>query len=84
MEKASCWLSLCALAILAAPCRGTRPCAHGFTINVILLDDEWSSWSLKYVKGEILKAIEKDKALNAEGKTPDRCSHSKKKPQNKL
>lgn len=68
MGKVSWWLSLCALGILAAPCRGTSPCIHGFTINVILLDDEWSSWSLKYVKGEVLKAIEKDKALNSEGK----------------
>lgn len=69
MEKASWWLGLCALGILAAPCRGTSPCMHGSTINVILLEDEFSSWSLKYVKGEILKAIEKDKALNSEGKT---------------
>lgn len=75
MEQASWWLGLCALGLLAAPCGGTGPCVYGFTFNVILLDDDWSSWSLKYVKGEILKAIEKEKALNSEGKTSERCSH---------
>lgn len=75
MEEAGWWLSLCLLGILAAPSGADRPCMHGFTINVILLDDDDSFWSLKYVKGEILKAIETDKALNPEGKTQERCSH---------
>uniref|UniRef100_A0A669E8N6 Guanylate cyclase n=1 Tax=Oreochromis niloticus TaxID=8128 RepID=A0A669E8N6_ORENI len=40
-------------------------CGSGITINVILLDDEDSPWSLQYVEGQILKAIEKDSAINA-------------------
>ncbi|XP_019938666.2 guanylyl cyclase C isoform X2 [Paralichthys olivaceus] len=39
-------------------------CLNGTTINVILLDDEESPWSLKFVRGEILKAIETDSAIN--------------------
>uniref|UniRef100_A0A3B4X711 Guanylate cyclase n=1 Tax=Seriola lalandi dorsalis TaxID=1841481 RepID=A0A3B4X711_SERLL len=43
-------------------------CLNGITINVILLDDEESPWSLKFVRGEILEAIEIDSAINtAEG-----------------
>ncbi|TNN04124.1 hypothetical protein fugu_001153 [Takifugu bimaculatus] len=67
MEKASWWLRLCVLGILAALCSAASPCMNGFTINVILLDDEEAPWSLKYVKGEILKAIETDKTQNPEG-----------------
>lgn len=64
---------MCVLGILAASCSATSPCMHGVTINVILLDDEEAPWSLKYVKGEILKAIETDKTQNSEGKTKERC-----------
>lgn len=56
---------MCALGILAPPCWGIRQCLDGVTINVILLDDEESPWSLKFVKGEILKATETDSAINA-------------------
>lgn len=76
MEKASWWLRLCVLGILAAPRSATSPCMNGFTINVILLDDEEAPWSLKYVKGEILKAIETDQTQNPEGKTKERRSPS--------
>lgn len=76
MEKASRWLSLCVLGILATRCSATSPCMHGFTVNVILLDDEEAPWSLKYVKGEILKAIETDKTQDSEGKTKERRSPS--------
>lgn len=63
------WGHLCLLGIFAARCRGVSQCLDGITFNVILLDDEESPWSLKYVKREILKAIEKDKSMNvAEGK----------------
>lgn len=64
METVWWWLSLCVLGILAAPCRGINQCLDGITFNVILLDDEESPWSLKFVKGEILKAIETDKTIN--------------------
>lgn len=76
MEKASWWLTLCALGTLAAPCRGTGACTHRFTISVILRDNEESPWSLKYVKGEMLKAMEKENSLNPDGKTEDRCPHT--------
>ncbi|XP_047464714.1 guanylyl cyclase C isoform X2 [Mugil cephalus] len=59
------WLCLCTVALLAASCWGTKQCLDGVTINVILLDDAESPWSLKYVDGEITKAIEKDSAINA-------------------
>ncbi|XP_060884802.1 guanylyl cyclase C isoform X1 [Labrus mixtus] len=59
------WLFLCALGIiLFAPCRGIQNCVDGITVNVILLEDEVSPWSLKFVKGEIMKAIETDAILN--------------------
>lgn len=64
MGKVLWWLTLCVLGILAAPCRGISPCLDGITINVILLDDEVSPWSLKFVKGEVLKAIETDKTIS--------------------
>lgn len=59
------WLCLCVLGILAAPCRGIRQCLDGISINVILLYDEDSPWSLKFVEKEIEKAIETDSAINA-------------------
>lgn len=60
---------LCTMVILAAPCRVVRRCMEGITINVILLDDEEFPWSLTYVKGKILQAIDIDSAINAaEGK----------------
>uniref|UniRef100_A0A3B4TXT8 Guanylate cyclase n=1 Tax=Seriola dumerili TaxID=41447 RepID=A0A3B4TXT8_SERDU len=65
MAPAGWWLCLCALGILAAPCRGIGRCLNGITMNVILLDDEESPWSLKFVRGEILEAIEIDSAINA-------------------
>ncbi|XP_042364218.1 heat-stable enterotoxin receptor-like [Plectropomus leopardus] len=58
------WL-LCLLVILAASCRGIRQCLGGISINVILLHDEESPWSLKFVKREILKALETDSSINA-------------------
>lgn len=56
---------LCVLGILAAPCPGITQCLDGNTINVILLEDKVSPWSLNYVKKEILKAIETDSTINA-------------------
>ncbi|XP_029312186.1 heat-stable enterotoxin receptor [Cottoperca gobio] len=58
-------LCLCVLRIVAAPCWGIRPCPEGATINVILLEDEESPWSLRFVRGEIQKAIETDSTINA-------------------
>lgn len=62
-------LCLCCVVCTWVCVGGTKQCLNGIVINVILLDDEESPWSLKYVKGAILKAIEKDSAINvAEGK----------------
>ncbi|XP_068162241.1 guanylyl cyclase C [Antennarius striatus] len=58
------WSCLLVFWILAVPCWGIRQCLDGNTINVILLDDGESPWSLRFVKGEILKAIETDRNLN--------------------
>ncbi|XP_078019732.1 guanylyl cyclase C isoform X2 [Epinephelus lanceolatus] len=65
MGKGWWWLGLCVVGILAAPCRGSRNCLEGNTISVILLYDEVSPWSLKFVRGEILKALETDTNINA-------------------
>ncbi|XP_028263500.1 heat-stable enterotoxin receptor-like [Parambassis ranga] len=61
MGLGALWLCLCTWVCVG----GTKQCLNGIVFNVILLDDEESPWSLKYVKGEILKAIEKDSAINA-------------------
>uniref|UniRef100_UPI0037E8CC1A guanylyl cyclase C n=1 Tax=Semicossyphus pulcher TaxID=241346 RepID=UPI0037E8CC1A len=67
MGASKWWLCLCVLGItIFAPCRGIKKCVDGITINVILLDDEVSPWSLKFVKGKILKAIETDASINEE------------------
>lgn len=58
-----------ALVMLCAPCWGIRKCLDGIMINVILLNDEDSPWSLKFVEGQILKAIKTDSQINgANGK----------------
>lgn len=58
-------MCLCAVGIFAAPCRGAGQCDEKVTINVILLNDEEYPWSLTYVEGEILEAIDTDSAINA-------------------
>ncbi|XP_054455023.1 guanylyl cyclase C [Anoplopoma fimbria] len=60
------WWWLCVLGIVAAPCWGIKQCMDGIMINVILLEDEESPWSLRFVKDEIEKAIETDSTINAE------------------
>ncbi|TNN51387.1 Heat-stable enterotoxin receptor [Liparis tanakae] len=39
-------------------------CLHGITINVVLLEDGESPWSLRFVKDKILEAIETDSTIN--------------------
>uniref|UniRef100_A0A3Q4GBG3 Guanylate cyclase n=1 Tax=Neolamprologus brichardi TaxID=32507 RepID=A0A3Q4GBG3_NEOBR len=70
MGSGSWLLCLFIFGILVASCPGVGQCGSGITINVILLDDEDSPWSLQYVEGEILKAIEKDSAINAAQAVP--------------
>uniref|UniRef100_A0A8C7WLU1 Guanylate cyclase n=1 Tax=Oryzias sinensis TaxID=183150 RepID=A0A8C7WLU1_9TELE len=66
MSTFNLWLSvLCAFGVSASRVQDTGQCMDGITVNVILLEDEESPWSLKYVGGQILEAIEKDAAINA-------------------
>ncbi|XP_037547260.1 heat-stable enterotoxin receptor [Nematolebias whitei] len=65
MSRSSWWLGLLVFGLLVVLCGGARQCVRGVIINVILLEDQESPWSLKYVKREILEAIEEDAAINA-------------------
>lgn len=65
MDQSGRWFGLCVLGIFAASCQCIKPCPNGITINVILLQDEESPWSLNFVQGEILRAIETDTTINA-------------------
>uniref|UniRef100_A0A3B3YZ13 Guanylate cyclase n=1 Tax=Poecilia mexicana TaxID=48701 RepID=A0A3B3YZ13_9TELE len=65
MWRCGWWLLLCAFGVGAACGRRNGQCLDGITINVILLEDEESPWSLKYVERKILEAIEKDAEINA-------------------
>lgn len=59
-------LFFCVLGFIASvSCRGIEKCLSDGTFNVILLEDENSPWSLKFVKGQILKAVETDSQINA-------------------
>ncbi|XP_076007804.1 guanylyl cyclase C [Genypterus blacodes] len=58
-------LCLWALVMLWAPCWGIKKCLDGIMINVILLNDKESPWSLKFVEGQIQKALETDAQINA-------------------
>ncbi len=65
MSTGRLWLCLCVLGILAVPCLSVSKCLNGTTINVILLEDNESPWSLIYVKKEIQRAIVTENAVNA-------------------
>lgn len=65
MAAGGWWLSVCALWILVAQSSSIKQCLDGVMINVILLNDENFPWSLKYVEGEILRAIEKNADINS-------------------
>ncbi|XP_051928284.1 guanylyl cyclase C isoform X1 [Hippocampus zosterae] len=54
------FLWLCTFATLVASHQGIIQCLRGVSMNVILLDDEESPWSLKFVRGQILKALESE------------------------
>ena len=40
-------------------------CKNGSLINVVLLNDNESPWSMKFVKGKVLEAIELNSQINA-------------------
>ncbi|CAN9508980.1 unnamed protein product [Ophioblennius macclurei] len=56
---------LCILGVLVSPC-WSRQCPNGTKISVILLEDENSPWSLKFVRGEVENAIKKNAGINEE------------------
>uniref|UniRef100_A0A3Q2XT06 Guanylate cyclase n=1 Tax=Hippocampus comes TaxID=109280 RepID=A0A3Q2XT06_HIPCM len=60
MASGGWFLWLCTFATLVASHHGIRQCLRGVSMNVILLDDEESPWSLKFVRGQILKALESE------------------------
>ncbi|XP_015237850.1 PREDICTED: heat-stable enterotoxin receptor-like [Cyprinodon variegatus] len=64
MSPCCWWLIVCTFWAFAALCRGNGQCGAGITINVILLEDEESPWSLKYVESEIEEAVLKDNNIN--------------------
>uniref|UniRef100_A0A3B4Z9V0 Guanylate cyclase n=1 Tax=Stegastes partitus TaxID=144197 RepID=A0A3B4Z9V0_9TELE len=53
--------------LLMSPCEATKNCLDGTSISVILLEDGKSPWSMKFVKGEILKAIDMEPSVNSAG-----------------
>ncbi|XP_072312685.1 guanylyl cyclase C [Eucyclogobius newberryi] len=65
MAPGGIWLSVCTLWILLAQSSSIKPCLDGVMINVILLNDTEFPWSLQYVQGEILRAIETNANINA-------------------
>ncbi|XP_077407656.1 guanylyl cyclase C [Vanacampus margaritifer] len=58
------FLWLCTLGTLMASHHGIQQCLRGVSMNVILLDDEESPWSLKFVRGQILKALKSESLIN--------------------
>ncbi|XP_018617462.2 heat-stable enterotoxin receptor-like isoform X2 [Scleropages formosus] len=61
------WLSACAVLVVATQFLPVSPCLDGkYLLNVILMEDEGSPWSLSYVKGPVLRAVDTDAQLNLE------------------
>ncbi|XP_029933944.1 heat-stable enterotoxin receptor [Myripristis murdjan] len=60
------WLCacVCAVVVLLGSSCGIRHCLDGVMMNVILLNDTESPWSLRYVQGHILKAIDSANSNN--------------------
>ncbi|XP_061912164.1 guanylyl cyclase C-like isoform X1 [Entelurus aequoreus] len=52
---------------LVVSLRSVRHCLRGISMNVILLDDEESPWSLKFVRGQILKALDSESGVDENG-----------------
>lgn len=66
MSVGGCCLCVCTCwIVLVVPSSSIRECLDGVMINVILLNDDESPWSLKFVEREIVKAIEMDSDINA-------------------
>ncbi|XP_061665659.1 guanylyl cyclase C [Syngnathoides biaculeatus] len=60
MASSRWFLVLFTFGTLIASHHAIRQCLRGVSMNVILLEDEESPWSLKFVRGQILKALESE------------------------
>uniref|UniRef100_A0A8C9U4C6 Guanylate cyclase n=1 Tax=Scleropages formosus TaxID=113540 RepID=A0A8C9U4C6_SCLFO len=61
------WLSACAVLVVATQFLPVSPCLDGkYLLNVILMEDEGSPWSLSYVKGPVLR-IDRNLTINFNG-----------------
>ncbi|XP_041735571.1 heat-stable enterotoxin receptor-like [Coregonus clupeaformis] len=57
-------LCVCWLVLIAGGCEATYPpCLDGIMMNVVLLDDDISPWSMKFVRGAVESAIQLDAEL---------------------
>ncbi|XP_024288900.1 heat-stable enterotoxin receptor isoform X1 [Oncorhynchus tshawytscha] len=57
-------LWVCWLVLIVGRCEATYPpCLDGIMMNVVLLDDDVSPWSMKFVRGAVERAIQHDAEL---------------------
>uniref|UniRef100_A0A4W5L4M0 Receptor ligand binding region domain-containing protein n=1 Tax=Hucho hucho TaxID=62062 RepID=A0A4W5L4M0_9TELE len=57
-------LCVCWLVLIVGRCKTTYPpCLDGIMMNVVLLDDDISPWSMKFVRGAVERAIQHDAEL---------------------
>ncbi|XP_023670189.1 guanylyl cyclase C [Paramormyrops kingsleyae] len=65
--RGGCWLRSCALLIVGLQCPVVTACLEGnYLINVILMEDLVSPWSIHLVQGPVERAIDTDEKLNYE------------------
>lgn len=58
-------ICLCLLCLVTVECNFLKRCMEKeHDLNVVLLEDDFAEWSLKYVQKAVESAIEKDEALN--------------------
>lgn len=61
------WLGCCSVLVAFAAGFDAERCTNlSVTLNVVLLEDQDSSWSLRYVKGAVKKAIAEENSINQE------------------
>uniref|UniRef100_A0A8C8CH31 Guanylate cyclase n=1 Tax=Oncorhynchus tshawytscha TaxID=74940 RepID=A0A8C8CH31_ONCTS len=67
MLNSHCFLCVGVLFVALVESRMLDKCMKSkpkYTMNVVLLEDQTSDWSLRFVKGAVLQAIEADRQLN--------------------
>ncbi|KAM4624528.1 guanylyl cyclase C [Polymixia lowei] len=67
MGHSGWWLWMFSLALVLDPCRGINRCQDEILINVVLLDDDESPWSMKFARGLIEEGIRRDSEINGLG-----------------